>query len=114
MTKRRTKTAFEREEADYVKQHIIYRTELIHEFMKACKISKLELCTYLSIGKDSVYRYLDYERKLPLGVFIRCCYFFKYYMKEHNIPYTDRIMELISRTSLFSYFNSPPATTYIS
>lgn len=104
MIKRRATTAFEREEADYVKQHIIYRTELIHEFMKACNISKMELCSQLSISRDSIYRYLDYERNLPLDVFIRCCYFFKYHMKENKIPFTPRILELISVTSLFNDF----------
>lgn len=105
MAKRRTTTAYEREEADYVKQHIIYRTELIHEFMKACNISKLELCTYVSISKDSVYRYLDYERNLPMGVFIRCCFFFNNHMKKHNISYTPKIQELISLTRLFNDLN---------
>lgn len=101
MTKRKATTAFEREEADYVKQHIIYRTELIQEFMKACNISKLELCSQLSISKDSIYRYLDYERNLPLDVFIRSCYFFKYHMKVNNIPITPRIQNLISDINLF-------------
>lgn len=102
MIKKRTTTVFEREEADFVNRHIIYRTQLILEFMKACNISILELCTYISIGKDSAYRYLYYERQLPLGVFIKCCFFFKNHMKENNIPYTNRILELISLTSLFN------------
>lgn len=105
MIKRRATTAFEREEANYVKQHIIYRTELIQEFMEACNISKMELCSQLSISRDSIYRYLDYERNLPLDVFIRCCYFFKYHMKKHGIKCTPRILELISVIGLFENFD---------
>lgn len=101
MISSRTVTSEEREELDYVNQQSIYRVEIINEFLKVCKINNLELCDHLSISDDSIYRYQRYLRKLRMDVYIKACYFFNRYMKEHNIAYTPRLKELIKLTSLF-------------
>ena len=36
-----------------------------------------------------------------MDVYIQSCYFFENYMREHKIPYTPRLKELIKLTYLF-------------
>lgn len=97
-------TKEEREALEYVNQQSYYRTELILELQKLCKIDNNDLSVQLDICYDTLLRYENYKRKLPMEVFIMACYFFGKYMKKHGIKCTPRILELISVTSLFENF----------
>lgn len=94
----------ERAEMEFVNQHKIYRNELLKELIAECGIDLKDLVVSLDICYKTFRRYLNYERKLPMDTYFKACYFLTNHMKENNIPYTKRIQELISLTSLFTDF----------
>lgn len=98
-------TLAEIEENKVVNQIYNNRILLIKELLRACKLTIEDLCVHLDIDKSTYYRW--YQNKHPVKIdshtYIHACIFFKQYMSEHKIPFTEEIIRLIAETELFNY-----------
>ena len=103
MEKHRNYTSVEIEEIKFVEEQYKYRIILINEFLNICHLTIEDLCIHLGINEATFYRYKNRKSHISLSNYICACNFFRLHMEEHKIPYTEKLIDMIRRTDIFSH-----------
>ncbi len=103
MKQHRIYTSAEIKEIKFVEEQCRYRIFLINEFLNTCHLTIGDLCAHLDINESTFYRYKNNTSHISMNKYLCACNFCQLYMEEHKIPYTEKLIDMIRRTDIFSH-----------